>query len=143
MKVLLNIKNYIFPFGKYKDRYVQDVLKEDVEYCKWFSINIVATKNKDVVQICDYINKYLHNIPYYSQEQAIALSTSSRIMENIPTEWLQFIDKEKLLSKEQKTIDEDYNYNEDYDCNEEHIPLDYDYGGDLFDAMQYCVPNGY
>lgn len=53
-----------FTFGKYKDVYVDLVLRKDKEYCKWFSENVIG-KDFNTLKILDYIHKRLSGCDYF------------------------------------------------------------------------------
>lgn len=47
-----------FPFGKYKDRIVQDILEQDKDYCIWF-VNVIRGEDEQTLKILNYLNHVL------------------------------------------------------------------------------------
>lgn len=49
-----------FDFGKYKGRIVQDILKEDENYCAWFLHEVIG-KDFNTLKILDYLSKVFYH----------------------------------------------------------------------------------
>jgi len=113
-QLLLYREEYVdalyFPFGKYKGRIVQDVLKEDKSYCKWFSENIIG-KDYNTLKILDFLHKKLEDLPYIDKDRKQELN---RILKDyVPQEWQKDIVKEKLLTTN-KYYGSSSNYDDSY-----------------------------
>ena len=91
MKFILNTCSLKFTFGKYTGYYVDIILREDIEYCEWFSEN-VRGQDLNTLKILDYIHKKLLHKPCYG----VSIETAFMLVKKIvPINFLDYLDKNK------------------------------------------------
>lgn len=89
-----------FMFGKYKDLYVDMVLREDEEYCEWFSNNVIG-KDFNTLKILDYIHKRLLGQDYFF----LSFEEAWKLLETLLTPNML-----ETIQKRKPEIKKDYNY---------------------------------
>ena len=83
-----------FMFGKYKGRIVQDVLTEDIDYCKWFSENVCG-RDFNTLKILDLIHKTLLEKPYIDKNKKEIIYEV--IHKHIPIKWIPYVQEHIFL----------------------------------------------
>lgn len=111
-----------FSIGKYKGRIVQDVIDEDIDYCKWFAGNVIG-RDFDTLKIIDYIYKKLNDVPYRDKNPKLVLQDI--LDDYIPKEWKKIIDRDAIISR--------------VDGYRGGKSSGYDFVGDDYDSWEYDV----